>query len=84
MPELALFYLVGFISCGMLSILHFLLIYKKINSTKYIKLQKNLKQLNLYWSENSATIKVFIKIVILMIAKETTAQLLSLVYCLVF
>lgn len=57
MPELAFGYLIGFTLCTCLVGFHYHLQLKKINSKKMFFIQKNLSQVNFYWSETNAEIQ---------------------------
>ncbi len=57
MPEIALGYLVGFLLTAGLVALHVFLQLRKLKSAEMILLQKNLKRINLFWSESESAVK---------------------------
>lgn len=58
-PELAAAYIVGWIPSLTLTGVHFHLNRKKVQSTASQTLQKNLRQVGLYWNETNAAVQEF-------------------------
>jgi hypothetical protein len=57
LPELADIYLIGFVACWIVSGIHLYLIHQRKSSQKTLLVQKNLKKIGKFFSENSATIE---------------------------
>jgi hypothetical protein len=53
MPELAAAFSVGFIACWLLMSIFLVLVSRRRRSPEFLLLGKNLRQLNLYWSEST-------------------------------
>ena len=57
MPELAVGFLAGFFMTAGLVALHLFLQFRKMKTRRMLLIQKNLRQLGLYWSDSESTIK---------------------------